>query len=70
MFYLVMKHLKPLDLNKIEIEPENNFIEIDKINHEIQSFLQLYLGTILGIKDFNNNFLIPLLKDLGILIDV
>jgi len=66
MSYLVMKHLKPLDLNKIEIEPEHNFIDIDKINHEIQSFLHLYLETTLGIKDFYNNFLIPLLKDLGI----
>jgi hypothetical protein len=66
MLYLVMKHLKPLNLDKIEIEPEYNFIEIDKINHEIHTFLQLYLGTILGIKDFTNSFLIPLLKDLGI----
>jgi hypothetical protein len=66
MFYLIMKHLKPLDLNKIEIEPEYSFIEIEKINHEIQSFLQLYLGTTLGIKDFFNSFLTPLLKELGI----
>ena len=70
MFCLVMKHLKPLDLDKIEIEPEYEFIEIEKINHEIQSFLQLYLGTILGIKDFTNSFLTPLLKDLGISIDI
>ena len=70
MYYLVMKHLKPLDLDKIEIEPEYEFIEIEKINHEIQSFLQLYLGTILGIKDFTNSFLTPLLKDLGISIDL
>lgn len=66
MFYLVMKHLKPLNLNKIEIEPEYSFIEIDKVNHEIQSFLHLYLGRTLGIKEFFNNFLTPLLKDLGI----
>lgn len=69
MFYLVMKHLKPLHLNKIEIEPEYIFIELDKINHEIQSFLHLYLETILGIKDFHNKFLIPLLDELGIAIN-
>ncbi|MFW9877617.1 MAG: hypothetical protein ACFFG0_31410 [Candidatus Thorarchaeota archaeon] len=66
MSYLVMKHLKPLDLNHLEIEPDYDFIEIDKINHEIQSFLHLYLETTLGIKDFHNKFLAPLLKDLGI----
>ncbi|MFX0081809.1 MAG: hypothetical protein ACFE94_08655 [Candidatus Hodarchaeota archaeon] len=66
MFYLVMKHLKPLDLHNIKIEPDYNFIEIEKINHEIQSFLDLYLATTLGIKDFFNSFLTPLLKDLGI----
>jgi len=69
MFYLVMKHLKPLDLNKIEIEPEYSFIEIDKVNHEIQSFLHLYLGSTLGIKEFYNKFLIPLLDELGITIN-
>lgn len=66
MFFLLKKHLKPLDLDKIEIEPEYQFIEIEKINHEIQGFLQLYLGKTLGIKDFNDSFLIPLLKELGI----
>jgi hypothetical protein len=69
MSYLVMKHLKPLDLNKIEIEPEYNFIKVTKINHEILSFLHLYLETILGIKDFYNKFLIPLLDELGITIN-
>ena len=66
IYYLIMKHLKPLDLNKIEIESEFNFIKVDKIHHEIQSFLHLYLGNILGIKDFYNSFFTPLLKDLGI----
>ncbi|GAH52987.1 unnamed protein product, partial [marine sediment metagenome] len=69
MFYLVIKHLKPLDLNKIEIEPEYSFIEINKINHEIQSFLHLYLGSTLGIKEFYNKFLIPLLNELGITVN-
>jgi uncharacterized protein YutE (UPF0331/DUF86 family) len=70
MSYLVNKHLKPLDLDKIEIEADYEFIEIEKINHEIKSFLQLYLGSTLGIKDFNNIFLTPLLQDLGISIDI
>ena len=53
-------------VNNIEIESEYNFIDVDKVNHEIQSFLQFYLGTILGIKDFYKVFLIPLLEELGI----
>lgn len=66
IYFLVQKHLEPLELNNVEIEPEYNFLEVEKINHEIQSFLQFYLGTILGIKDFHKTFLTPLLKDLGI----
>ncbi|MHA2035809.1 MAG: hypothetical protein ACW98X_05210 [Promethearchaeota archaeon] len=66
--YLVVKQLKPLNLDKIEIEPEYEFIEINKINYEIQNFLRLYLYSTLRIKEFDKMFLTPLLTDLGILI--
>jgi len=66
MYYLVKKQLKPLRLNAIEIEPDYDFIEIEKINYEILHFLHLYLETILQIRDFKISFLIPLLNDLGI----
>lgn len=67
--YLVKKQLEPLKLNAIRIEPEYDFIDINKINYEIQKFLHLYLETILQIKDFQNSFLIPLMKDLGIFVE-
>ncbi|MFX1320511.1 MAG: hypothetical protein ACFFAQ_02595 [Promethearchaeota archaeon] len=66
MHYLVMKQLKPLNLNKIEIEPEYSFIDINKINYEIQEFLHLYLGNVLPIREFYKEFLIPLLEELGV----
>ncbi|MHA2284065.1 MAG: hypothetical protein ACXAC5_24770 [Promethearchaeota archaeon] len=66
MSHLVVKQLKPLNLDNIEIEPEYNFIDINKINYEIQNFLRLYLYSTLRIKDFNEMFLTPLLEDLGI----
>ena len=68
MSHLVAKQLKPLNLDKIEIEPEYQFIDINKINYEIQNFLQLYLYSTLRIKDFNETFLTPLLEDLGIIV--
>ena len=64
--HLVVKQLKPLHLDKIEIEPEYEFIDINKINYEIQNFLQLYLYSTLRIKEFDKLFLTPLLQDLGI----
>jgi len=64
--HLVVKQLKPLNLDKIEIEPEYEFIDINKINYEIQNFLQLYLYSTLRIKEFHKMFLTPLLQDLGI----
>ncbi len=65
--HLVVKQLKPLNLDKIEIEPGYEFIDINKINYEIQNFLQLYLYSTLRIKEFQKLFLNPLLEDLGIL---
>jgi hypothetical protein len=65
--HLVVKQLKPLNLDKIIIEPEYEFIDINKINFEIQSFLRLYLYSTLRIKEFDKTFLTPLLQDLGIL---
>jgi len=64
--HLVIKQLKPLELGKIKVEPEYSFIDVNKINHEVQGFLNLYLGSTLRIKDFNKQFFIPLLEDLGI----
>jgi hypothetical protein len=64
--HLVVKQLKPLNLDKIKIETEYSFIEINKINYEIQNFLKLYLYSTLRIKEFDKLFLTPLLQDLGI----
>lgn len=66
IFYLIMKQLKPLSLEKIKIEPEYNFIDKDKIKYEIQEFLDLYLGKVLHIKEFYNRILIPLFEELGV----
>ncbi|MFX1477560.1 MAG: hypothetical protein ACFFCI_05475 [Promethearchaeota archaeon] len=66
MYWIVLKYLEPLNLNKIEIEPDYSFIDIEKVNYEIQTFLHLYLGSTLGIKNFHQTFLTPILKDLGI----
>ena len=69
MYWLVSKYLKPLNLDKIEIEPEYSFIDIDKINYEIREFLHLYIYGTLRIKDFDDKFLTPLLNELGIRIE-
>jgi len=66
MRYLIMKQLTPLNLNKIRIEPEHDFIDINKVNYEIQDFLYIYLENILHIKEFYTVFLFPLLEDLGV----
>ena len=66
MYHLVMKQLKPLNLNKIKIEPEYFFIDVNKIKYEIQEFLHLYLGNVLPLKEFYNNILIPLSEELGV----
>jgi hypothetical protein len=66
MYWIVAKFLKPLNLDKIEIESEYNFIDITHFNYEIRNFLRLYLYSTLGIKDFDKKFLNPLLHDLGI----
>jgi len=66
MHHLVIKQLKPLNLNKIKVEPEYFFIDINKIKYQIQEFLHLYLGNVLPIKEFYNDFLIPLLEEPGV----
>ncbi|MFW9896744.1 MAG: hypothetical protein ACFFD7_13145 [Candidatus Thorarchaeota archaeon] len=66
MSHLVVKQIKPLNLDEIEIESEYKFIDINKIYFEIQKFLELYLYSTLRIKDFHKTFLTPLLQDLGI----
>lgn len=65
MRYLIIKQLAPLNLDKIKTKPEYDFIDIGKVNYEVQGFLQVYLGKVLHIKDFYNVFLVPLLVDLG-----
>ena len=66
MKYLILKQLTPLNLNKINIEQDYNFIDINKINYEILRFLHLFLGNLLHIKNFYHDFLTPLFKDLKI----
>ncbi len=66
MHYLIKEQLGPLNLNKIKIEREHNFIEINKVNYEILRFLHLYLGNLFHIKNFYHEFLIPLFEDLKI----
>ncbi|MFX1364945.1 MAG: hypothetical protein ACFFCE_16045 [Promethearchaeota archaeon] len=66
MRYLVKKQLNPLNLDKIKIEPEHDFIDINEIKYDIQEFLDLYLGKVLHIRDFHTEFLIPLLEELGV----
>jgi len=66
MRYLILKQLKPLNLDKINIEPEYDFIDLNKIKFDIQEFLDLYLGYVLHIKGFHTEFLIPLLEELGV----
>lgn len=66
MYWLVSTYLKPLYLDKIEIESEYSFLDINKINYEIREFLHLYLGSTLRIKNFDDKFLTPLLNELGI----
>ncbi|MFW9990161.1 MAG: hypothetical protein ACFFC3_16075 [Candidatus Odinarchaeota archaeon] len=66
MRYLINKQLSPLNLDKIRIEPEYEFIDINKIKYDIQEFLDLYLGNVFHIKEFNTEFLVPLLEDLGV----
>ena len=66
MHYLIVKQLTPLNLNKITIEQDYNFIDISKINYEIMRFIHNYLGNLLHIKDFYQEFLIPLFEDLKI----
>lgn len=66
MRYLIIKQLTPLNLDTISILPEHDFIDIDKVNYEIQDFLNVYLGKLLHFKDFYNLFLVPLLDDLGV----
>ncbi len=66
MFNLVLKQLKKLNLNEIQIEKEYNFIDVNKIKLEIRGFLGRYLGGNLRLKDLYKNFLIPLLEKLEI----
>lgn len=66
MYWIVSKFLKPLKLDKIEIDTEYQFIDITHVNYEIRNFLRLYLYSTLGIKDFDKKFLNPLLLELGI----
>ncbi|MFX0144024.1 MAG: hypothetical protein ACFE9C_08100 [Candidatus Hodarchaeota archaeon] len=64
MHYLIIKQLAPLNLNKIKIEKEYDFIDQTKLNYEIIRFLHLYLGNLFRIKDFYHEFLILLFQDL------
>ena len=66
MRYLIIKQLSPLNLDKVKIKPEYDFIDINKVNYEIQEFLHVYLGKLLHIKGFEKIFLIPLLEELGV----
>jgi len=62
IYHLVMKQLKPLNLNTIEIETEYKFIDLNEVYYELREFLHVYLFSTLYIKDFDDNFFFPLLK--------
>ena len=64
IYYLVMKQLKPLNLDNIKIEPEYDFLDINEVYHEVREFLRLYLSSTLYIKDFDESFFNPLLEKL------
>jgi len=64
--YLIKKQLSQLNLNKIKIKPDYDFIDINKVKYEIQEFLHIYLENVLPIKGLFNQFLIPLFEDLGV----
>jgi hypothetical protein len=64
--YLILEQLTPLNLNKIKIEKDYNFIDINKVNYEILRFLHLYLGNLLHVSNFYHEFLVPLFNDLKI----
>lgn len=66
MYYIVGKQLKPLNLNKIEIKPEHNFIDKVEVYYQIREFLHLYLHSTLYIEEFDNKFFTPLLEKLEI----
>ncbi|MFW9828121.1 MAG: hypothetical protein ACFFEY_11040 [Candidatus Thorarchaeota archaeon] len=66
MQYLIVKQLTPLNLDRIKIKAEYDFIDINKIKYKIQEFLNIYLGKILRIKDFYNRILIPIFEELGV----
>ncbi|MFX1324634.1 MAG: hypothetical protein ACFE8N_06745, partial [Promethearchaeota archaeon] len=66
MYWIVSKFLKPLRLDNIEIDPEYQFIDITHVYYEIRNFLKIYLYNTIGIKDFDQKFLNPLLLELGI----
>ncbi|MFX1452515.1 MAG: hypothetical protein ACFFCM_16885, partial [Promethearchaeota archaeon] len=66
MQFLIIKQLSPLNLDKIKIKAEYDFIDINKINYKIQEFLHMYLGKMLHIRDFNNRLLIPIFEELGV----
>ncbi|MFX1390622.1 MAG: hypothetical protein ACFE9Z_11200 [Promethearchaeota archaeon] len=64
--FLIIKQLSPLNLDKIKIKADYNFIDINKINYKVQEFLYFYLGKVLHIQDFYNRLLIPIFEELGI----
>jgi hypothetical protein len=66
MRYLIIKQLTPLKLDKIKIKAEHDFIDINRVNYEIQDFLHVFLGKLLHIKEFYNIFLVPLFEELGV----
>jgi len=66
LYEIVLKNLKVLNLNNIQIEGEYSFINIEDIHREIFVFLHTEIGELLRLKDYYKSFLIPLINELGV----
>jgi len=69
MLELVLQNLKPLKLNNVNSQGNYDGIDENYFYSELTEFLHKYLHSILGIKDFEEEFFNPMLQSLNIPID-